>query len=102
MRRIIFILSFFICSNSYAQDPFFSQIDLNMMYMNPAFAGFDNNNRVLILRRSQWNGINEYFNSNIIEFNASKTIRKRRISGGEIVWSGGFYLIDQKHISIFW
>ena len=61
MRRIIFILSFFICSNSYAQDPSFSQIDLNMMYMNPAFAGFDNNNRVLILRRSQWSGINEYF-----------------------------------------
>ena len=72
-----------------------------MMYMNPAFAGFDNNNRVLILRRSQWSGINEYFNSNIIEFNASKTIRKRRISGGEIVWSGGFYLIDQTENQVF-
>ena len=72
MRKIIFILSFFIYSNSYAQDPSFSQIDLNMMYMNPAFAGFDNNNRVLILRRSQWSGINEYFNSNIIEFNARR------------------------------
>ena len=72
------------------------------MYMNPAFAGFDNNNnRVLILRRSQWSGINEYFNSNIIEFNASKTIRKRRISGGEIVWSGGFYLIDQTENQVF-
>ena len=101
MRRIILILSFFICGNSYAQDPSFSQIDLNMMYMNPAFAGFDNNNRVLILRRSQWSGINEYFNSNIIEFNASKTIRKRRISGGEIVWSGGFYLIDQTENQVF-
>ena len=91
MRRIIFILSFFLFIVIHMRRIHsFSQIDLNMMYMNPAFAGFDNNNRVLILRRSQWSGINEYFNSNIIELNASKTIRKRRISGGEIVWSGGF------------
>lgn len=97
MKRLIIIGIFYVSSASLiAQDVSFSQIDLNMMYMNPAFAGFDNNNRILLLRRNQWNGIAENFNSNIIEFNASKTIRKRKIGGGQVVWSGGFYLIDQK------
>ena len=99
-RRLIFGI-LFICTTTFAQDASFSQIDLNMMYMNPAFAGFDNNNRFLILRRNQWNGISEYFNSNIIEFNASKTIKKRKIGGGEIGWSGGFYLIDQTENQVF-
>ena len=62
MKRLIVILIFYFHSSSLlAQDVSFSQIDLNMMYMNPAFAGFDNNNRILMLRRNQWNGISREF-----------------------------------------
>ena len=65
-----------------------------MLYMNPALAGFEQDNRVLLARRNQWVGISEKFNSNIVEFNLSSNLKKRRISGGEIDWTGGIYLIE--------
>tara|TARA_B100001113_G_C21083704_1_gene611097 strand:- start:320 stop:1492 length:1173 start_codon:yes stop_codon:yes gene_type:complete len=95
IKKIIYIILFLsICIQLKSQDVSFSQFDLNMLYMNPALAGFEQNNRTLIARRNQWVGISEKFNSNIVEFNLSKNIKKRRISGGEIDWTGGIYLME--------
>ena len=52
-------------TNIKAQDISFSQFDLNMLYMNPALAGFEQDFRILTARRNQWVGIVEKFNSNI-------------------------------------
>ena len=45
MRYIIIILLFFLSYNSYAQDPSFSQVDMNTMYMNPALCGSGGNTK---------------------------------------------------------
>ena len=84
-----------------SQDISFSQFDLNMLYMNPALAGFEQDSRVLLARRNQWVGITEKFNANIIEFNLSKNLKKRRISGGEIDWTGGIYFIENRANTVF-
>ena len=39
MKMRILIIITFISSLAYSQDPSFSQIDLNSMYMNPALCG---------------------------------------------------------------
>jgi len=82
MRTKILILFLLISFNSKGQDVSFSQFDLNMLYMNPALAGYEQNFRILTTRRNQWVGISEAFNSNVIEFNLTSNIKKRRISGG--------------------
>ena len=94
MKKYIIILLLFSNLYSSGQDYAFSQFDLNMMYSNPAFAGFENNNRVLLHRRNQWMGISEKFNSNILEFNLSKDVKTQGIAGGMISWAGGFYFIE--------
>jgi len=101
MKKVIII---FCCISSFqlnAQDVSFSQFDLNMLYMNPALAGFEQNCRILTVRRNQWVGIAENFNSNIIEFNLSANLKKRRISGGEINWTGGIYFIEDRENTVF-
>ena len=62
MKRFILIILIIVNVNTYAQDYSFSQFDLNMLYSNPAFAGYENDNRILIHRRNQWAGISEKFN----------------------------------------
>ena len=59
MRKkiIIFIISI-ITINSYSQDQLLSQSDLNMMFMNPAYAGFYDETRILVHDREQWVRIN--------------------------------------------
>ena len=94
IKKIVIILIFSFSLQIRGQDVSFSQFDLNMLYMNPALAGFEQDNRILLARRNQWVGISEKFNSNIIEFNLSSNLKKRRISGGEIDWTGGIYLIE--------
>jgi len=72
MKKVVIILLIsLIGQSSYSQDPSFSQFDLNMMYMNPAFVGYEKEYRILIHRRNQWTGIPENFNTNIIIHNAS-------------------------------
>jgi len=101
MKKLL--IFFLLLSSSYlkGQDISFSQFDLNMLYMNPALAGFEQDFRILTARRNQWVGIVEKFNSNIIEFNLSKNLKKRRISGGEINWTGGIYVIEDRANKVF-
>ena len=101
MRKTIIIFSCIFSFQLNAQDVSFSQFDLNMLYMNPALAGFEQDSRILTARRNQWVGIAERFNSNIIEFNLSANLKKRRISGGEINWSGGIYVIEDRANKVF-
>ena len=58
MKIKLLLLLSFISSITYAQDPSFSQIDLNSMYINPAFCGSSGHPKFLISRREQWKGIN--------------------------------------------
>lgn len=58
MKMRILIVITFISSLAYGQDPSFSQIDLNSMYMNPALCGSSGYPKFLITRREQWKGIN--------------------------------------------
>ena len=94
MKKIIFILCSIIYLNVFSQDYSFSQFDLNLMYSNPAFAGYEDNNRILFHRKNQWNGISENFNSNIIEFNLSHELKRSGLGMGKITWAGGLYFIE--------
>ena len=100
--RYKILFSILLFANSVkSQDVSFSQFDLNMLYMNPALAGYEQNFRVLTISRNQWVGIIDNYNSNLIELNLSSNLKKRRISGGEINWTGGFYLLQNKVNTIF-
>ena len=101
MKKAIITLCCILSFQLNAQDVSFSQFDLNMLYMNPALAGFEQDYRILTARRNQWVGIVENFNSNIIEFNLSANLKKRRISGGEINWTGGIYFIEDRENTVF-
>jgi type IX secretion system PorP/SprF family membrane protein len=70
------------------------------MYSNPAFAGYDNNNRILFHRKNQWMGISERFNSNIIEFNLSQELRRPGLGHGKTTWAGGIYIIENHENSV--
>ena len=66
MKRIIIYICLLLSMNIHGQDPSFSQFDLNMMYSNPAFAGFDIGGgctKSLLHSRNQWNRLNENFNN---------------------------------------
>ena len=101
MKKAIITFCCILSFQLNAQDVSFSQFDLNMLYMNPALAGFEQDCRILTARRNQWVGIAENFNSNIIEFNLSANLKKRKISGGEINWTGGIYFIEDRANTVF-
>ena len=84
-----------------SQDYSFSQFDLNMLYSNPAFAGYKDHNRVLLHRKNQWVGIAEKFNSNILELNLSGELNGSGFSRGRISWAGGIYIIEDHENSVF-
>ena len=48
---------------SYGQDPQFSQFYANPLYLNPAFAGTADGNRVVVNHRQQWTKPNSYVTS---------------------------------------
>lgn len=55
MNRWIFVLIFFLFSqNGFGQDPGFSQFYANPLYLNPAFTGTTELQRVVINYRNQW------------------------------------------------
>lgn len=58
----IYIL-LFMCGASYAQSPQFSQFYANQIYLNPAFTGNTEVNRIAANYRNQWAGIPGGFNS---------------------------------------
>ena len=100
MKKILLILFCFTNFYVFCQDYSFSQLDLNLMYSNPAFAGYENNNRILFHRKNQWMGISEKFNSNIIEFNLSHELRKQGLGHGKVTWAGGLYIIEDHENSV--
>ena len=51
MKNSLFILLFILGFKTYAQDPSFSQVDLNTMYMNPALCGSGGHPKFLSTRR---------------------------------------------------
>ena len=75
MKRLLFSL-FYIPCILYAQDPSFSQFDLNMMNTNPAFASYEGGIRVLLHSRNQWNRINENFNNSVFEISSRVNLNK--------------------------
>ena len=93
MKKLLFSLFCFPCI-LYAQDPSFSQFDLNMMYTNPAFASYEGGVRILGHSRNQWNRINENFNNTLFEISSrielNKNSRKLRTS-----WCFGLSFISE-------
>jgi len=75
MKKIILYL-FLFPFTIYAQDPSFSQFDLNMMNTNPAFASYEGGVRVLLHSRNQWNRINENFNNSLFEISTRINLNK--------------------------
>ena len=100
MKIYLILLLFFISLFAKAQDYSFSQFDLNLMYSNPAFAGYDNNNRVLFHRKNQWVGLSERFNSNIMEVNLSHELIRPGLGRGKTTWAGGIYIIEDHENSV--
>ena len=75
MKKLIFSLFLLPCI-IYAQDPSFSQFDLNMMNTNPAFASYEGGVRILLHSRTQWNRLNENFNNSLLEISSRIKLNK--------------------------
>jgi len=103
MKKVVIILLIsLIGQSSYSQDPSFSQFDLNMMYMNPAFVGYEKEHRILIHRRNQWIGIPENFNTNIIEVSPLYLHNdKNGILGRTSALALGFFFIEDHENRVF-
>ena len=97
MKKIIFSILFLTTLFTQGQDPSFSQFDLNMMYSNPAFVGYEVGGgctKYLLHSRSQWNGLNENFNNSIFEFSASKQLNPNS-RNSKTLFSSGFGIISE-------
>ena len=70
MKKIIYllILSFIIFSDSFGQDPTFSQFYANPLYLSPSFAGATNEYRLAVNYRDQWPAVPGVFNTYSISF----------------------------------
>ena len=75
MKKLLFSLFCFPCI-LYAQDPSFSQFDLNMMNTNPAFSSYEGGVRILLHSRNQWNRLNENFNNSLLEISSRIDLNK--------------------------
>ena len=99
MKRLFYMILLFTPLFSQGQDPSFSQFDLNMMYSNPAFAGYEGSTKPLLHSRNQWNGINENFNNSIFEISTNiKLNRNDRRSSTS--WSPGIGVIKEDLVGI--
>ena len=70
MKRIIYLvgLSFIILTDSFGQDPTFSQFYANALYLSPSFAGATNEYRLAVNYRDQWPAVPGVFNTYSISF----------------------------------
>ena len=70
MKRIIylFILSIIIVTDSFGQDPTFSQFYANALYLSPSFAGATEEYRLAINYRNQWPAVPGVFHTYSIAF----------------------------------
>jgi len=70
VKRIIYFvgLSFIIVTDSFGQDPTFSQFYANPLYLSPSFAGATNEYRLAVNYRDQWPAVPGVFNTYSISF----------------------------------
>jgi type IX secretion system PorP/SprF family membrane protein len=70
VKRIIYLLalSFIILTDSYGQDPTFSQFYANALYLSPSFAGATSQYRFAMNYRNQWPAVPGVFNTYSISF----------------------------------
>lgn len=70
VRRLLSILVFlfWLANVLKAQDPAFSQLFNNRMYLNPAFTGIDQGHRVSLATRSLWRNLPRNFNTNKLSY----------------------------------
>jgi type IX secretion system PorP/SprF family membrane protein len=75
VKRIIYliVLSFIILTDSYGQDPTFSQFYANALYLSPSFAGATNEYRLAVNYRDQWPAVPGVFNTYSISFDKALT-----------------------------
>jgi len=70
VKRIIYLvgLSFIILTDSFGQDPTFSQFYANPLYLSPSFAGATNEYRLAVNYRDQWPAVPGVYNTYSISF----------------------------------
>lgn len=75
VKRIIylFILSFIIFTDSFGQDPTFSQFYANALYLSPSFAGATSQYRFALNYRNQWPAVPGVFHTYCISFDKALT-----------------------------
>ncbi len=75
VKRIIYllVLSFIIFTDSYGQDPTFSQFYANALYLSPSFAGATSQYRFAMNYRNQWPAVPGVFNTYSISFDKALT-----------------------------
>ena len=75
MKRIIYLvaLSFIILTDSFGQDPTFSQFYANALYLSPSFTGATNEYRFALNYRDQWPSVPGVFNTYSISFDKALT-----------------------------
>ena len=71
MKRIVIILLCFNAIFLKGQDPSFSQFDLNMIYSNPGFSGYEGGTKSLLHTRNQWSSLNDNFSTGIFELSSN-------------------------------
>ncbi len=77
-KIIFFIFLGFVFQNLRAQDPGFSQIFANRLYLNPAYAGANNGMRLAVNHRQLWPGVPGPFYT----FGLGLDVRAPGVSGG--------------------
>jgi type IX secretion system PorP/SprF family membrane protein len=75
VKRIIYflILLIIIISDSFGQDPTFSQFYANALYLSPSFAGATSEYRFALNYRNQWPSVPGVFNTYSISFDKALT-----------------------------
>jgi type IX secretion system PorP/SprF family membrane protein len=75
VKRITYllVLSFIIITDSFGQDPTFSQLYANALYLSPSFAGATNQYRFSLNYRNQWPAVPGVFNTYSIAFDKALT-----------------------------
>lgn len=66
MKRILFILFFFITANAFAQDIHFTQMNETPLLINPANAGSQQAFRASVNLRNQWSVIGEAYKTGLV------------------------------------
>ena len=94
MKRIIFCVLCIAVASNYllAQDPAFTQVYANPLYLNPAFTGTDTNQRICLNYRGQWPNIPGYnmynvsYDRNIIDSSDGIGILANQDRAGEVTF----------------